>query len=286
MSPWTIVCATSKAVCEVWHEHLSARSCEAGHSPTTSSHQARRLCCSLSLTVPMPPVNAFHPRSDSPKIWECLGWGCVKQLPHSLRRTQSRLWRKAGRGNRPDTGSHCRPIYGQLCNPYLGTVMGNYCARIGSVVMGNSVATKVITTYVSRSTGLSYLDVARPTHRPKRPHPSSLLTKTPIHTIGRLAARCPSGEEAQRDLTLRARKRAAPSVPAWLRSCRLPAAPADYSGVSGSGLYLLAVGTRDKRDVWGLSAQPKVRARGGAFAPLRPSAHKTLPAVIYLPPRF
>lgn len=263
-------------------EHSAAR-CSATYPPRPGRAWS---CCAYEATQTLR-ASAGQAKTRSRPRLVCSALASAKHSPRSWKWASFSSSHPEVRaaGIRRDIWSSFARTYWPLGSPYFRGGYGPLGMQYLSSGYGPLGGHEVITTHVPRSTGLSSLDVVRPTHRPTRPHPSLVAKKNLGHAIGQLAARCPSGEEAQRDLTLRARKRATRHLPAWLRSCPLPGAPADYSRVSGSGLYLLAVGTRDKRDVWGLSAQPKVRARGGASAPLQPSAHKTLPAVIYLPPR-
>lgn len=249
----------------MWHESQPVGSCEAA-LVTLGSPRPKRSFCSRCSTTSTATGLRGGPKPSSRKTSESLGSRSTKHSRGCAIVGCSLSMSRVDRGERHAIGSetlaHCNLSHNptgsmaQTCR-----VSGASCHRATCRLTW----LEVITTHVRRSAGLSSLDVLRPTHRPTRPHPSSVAKKNLIHTIGQLAARCPSGEEAQRDLTLRARKRATRHLPAWLRSCPLPGAPADDREAGGSGLYLLAVGTRDKRDVWGLSAQPKVRAGGNAM---------------------
>jgi hypothetical protein len=79
--------------------------------------------------------------------------------------------------------------------------------------------------------------------------------------IGRLAGRCPSGEEARGAVTVGAWQDRVGYRPAWSRSCRLPAALADDGETHGRHVHHLARGTGDQRGVWGCPALPQY-ARG------------------------
>lgn len=111
------------------------------------------------------------------------------------------------------------------------------------------------TTYVSRSAHVHRLRLARPAHRPAGRFSSIMSIIRSSYAIGQLAARCPSGEEAQGDLTLRARQQLARHVPACSRL--LPADDGELAAGSirsaglrlrnGWGAYQRNSSTRVKR---------------------------------------
>lgn len=82
-------------------------------------------------------------------------------------------------------------------------------------------------------------------------------------TIGWLAGRCPSGEEAQREVTLGTREPHGRHVPACSRSCPLPRALAGYGEQEPGRVSSLADGHRGGRDLWGFPGRVKY-ARGVA----------------------
>lgn len=138
-------------VLRVWRVRQSDNCYAAELSLHTSSQGRRVSSCSRSRTEPMQQMSPIPPRRRSRSIRASRASAFVRQSPRSSRKNSSRSLSLAGLAGRLVTESLSRPTYGQLGNPYLGAVMGNYCARNGCAVMGNSVATKVITPHVSRS---------------------------------------------------------------------------------------------------------------------------------------
>ncbi len=146
----------------MWRAHRSVRYSAAKQSLSTSSHLGRDLSFSLWPTGRTREASATPRRSDSRTTSACLVLVFGRPSASSLTRASSRSWNRVVLVDRLDTASRCRHIYGQLCNPYLAAVMGNYCAVTGVIATGNSVATKVVTTLVGRSAGLGVRALARP----------------------------------------------------------------------------------------------------------------------------
>ncbi len=136
----------------MWPAHPSDRSYEAERSLGTNSLPVKHWCSSRSPIALMPRASAGRRRSVLLRISGCPDWACESRSACSSRSASSRSSTRAARAGLLDIGSLSRPTYGQLCNPYLRTVTGNYRARRAVSVMGNCVATKVVTTRVTRST--------------------------------------------------------------------------------------------------------------------------------------
>lgn len=191
----------------MWRVHHSGRSSAAKRSPSTSSRLGKDSSFSLWPTGRMREGSAIPRRSDSHTTSGCLVLVFGRRSVSSWTGGSSRSSSRVALVGRLDIGSPCRRTYGQLCNPYLASVMGNYRARNGVIATGNCVATKVVTTLVGRSAGLGVRALARPgSAGSERSSRSSSLMKIIIMWIGRLAGRCPSGEEAQGDVTLGTRQ--------------------------------------------------------------------------------
>jgi hypothetical protein len=101
---------------------------------------------------------------------------------------------------------------------------------------------EVRTTHVGRSSEL-WRRLPAPTRSLRSLVCSRIKTKTSSR-IGRLAGRCPSGEEAQRDVALAVRQYRARHVSDCSRSCRLPAALAGDDEWEGDWLSSLAARSR------------------------------------------
>lgn len=80
--------------------------------------------------------------------------------------------------------------------------------------------------------------------------------------IGRLAGRCPSGEEAQGDVALGDRQTRSSRVSEWSRSCRLPAALADEEQMAGWPLPCAGCLSPRRRRRVGMPSATPVRAWG------------------------
>lgn len=232
----------------MWPARLSARSSAAERSRGTTSRQGRASCCSRSRIVP----TRLASRSRLRRLWRlilaCLDSAFVSRSRCSSISDSSRSSSLEVRGDRLDIGSRSRRTYGQLCNPYLGRLTGNYraCNRIAAT--GNPVATKVVTTHVLRSAvAVRALPGARRSLRSLCVIRMSSLTSS---SIGRLAGRCPSGEEAQSDEALGARQRGTGRVPAWSLLRRLPAPLADDGEQEDARSPLPAGCHRDGREPW------------------------------------
>lgn len=248
-------------VCEVWPARLSDRSSAAARSRSTTSRQGRASCCSRSRIAPTPPANRSLLKRPSLWISACLDWAFGSRSRCSSRSDSSRSSSPEARGDQPAIGSRFRRTYGQLCNPYLGRLTGNYRARNRRAATGNPVATKVVTAHGPRSTA-SWRALPGATRSLR----SLMCSKGPssalIDTIGRLAGRCPSGEEAQRDVGLEKRQDRERHVAGCSRSCRLPAALAGDDEQEGGWLTSLTGRGRHGTGVWRFSGRVQYAREG------------------------
>lgn len=263
---------TVTGVCEVWPAILQMQLSARSASRTWGSRLGRASCSCASGAMPMPVVSRGHARSSS---LSRRGWSdpaSAKRSQLSSRRVSSSSSAKAVRGaaTRHDIWSLPSQAYGLLVSPYSGGAYGPLGMPFAYHRYGPLSGQEVRTTHVGGSTA-AWRRLPAPTHslRSLACPLNHLMREIPV--IGRLAVRCPSGEEAQGALALGARKgvRAVHLLPAWLRSCRLPAALADDEGMGGSGLRSRAVRSRGG-DAWGRPAWPQY-ARGFGRSSVRPA---------------
>ncbi len=145
----------------MWLESAPARCSAAAASRTSSSLPVKVFCWSCSPITLTRPGSAFSLRSRSRTSRACPGPGSGRRSRGSSRPGWSRWSTRADLVARLDFGSRSLPFYRQLSCPYPGRVMGKKKARNSETVMGNPVATKVVTTYAGRSA----VAVARPRGR-------------------------------------------------------------------------------------------------------------------------
>lgn len=221
-------------------------------------------CCSRSSTVPTKTGSHGRRNSGSPRTSASLGRRSRKLSAGCEMSARSSNTNRVGPGGLPGIGSvtshHNLPerragLHLRTC-PFHGAGWHrDTCPPAGH---------KDRTTHVGRSAA-----PWRALPGATRSLRSLVCSKGPssalIDIIGRLAGRCPSGEEAQRDVALVARQHRLRHASACSRSCRLPAALAGDDEQEGGSVSSLADSHRDGRDPWGHPAQPQY-ARGTASA--------------------
>lgn len=236
-------------------------------SPASASRRASRSFSLSSSTTPMPRGSASprNRRSQRSQGWN--GLASAKPSPLSSTPASSRSSSPAGPASRPGIGSRRRSGYGPLGSPYGGRGYGPLGMPYRPNRYGPPSGHEVISTHVRGSAGLW-----RRLPAPTRSLRSLVCSEGPsmmlIDTIGRLAGRCPSGEEAQPDVTLGARHGRVSNASVSRRSPlrRLPATLADDGEQEHTHLPLLADSHRDGRDAWGHPTQPQC-ARGTSDTP-------------------
>lgn len=247
----------------MWPESRSVGFCVAGGSPLSDSRPARPSSSSSSSTMPTQRVSPSQRSRRSPKSRACSDRVSGRRSPHSSTVASSRLWTRAVQRSQPGIGSRPRSVYGPLGSPYDGDRYGPLGMQYRPDRHGLPSGHEVRTTHVDRS-AVPWRALPGAT-RSLRSLVCSRMDSRITSTIGRLAGRCPCGEQAQREVTLAARKgvRAPHHLSRWSRSCRLPAALADDGEQEGTRLPRTPDGRRGGRDLWGLERRVQY-ARGVA----------------------
>lgn len=190
----------------MWRGHQSGRSSAAGYS--ASSAPAPRSCLLRLLTMRMAGTKRGLLKRPSLKKQACLRSVSARRSEHSSTSGSSRSSTPVGRDDQHAIGSPSGTTYAQRCNAYLGRVMGNQSARMRVIRNRNDVTSKVVTTHVGRSTGLRMRALARPGSAGRRSSSRTNLLAFHLMVIGRLAGRCPCGEQAQGDVAHEVRQSA------------------------------------------------------------------------------
>lgn len=230
----------------------------AAGSPDSGSRPASRSFSSYSSTTPTQRASASprNRRSQKNQAWN--GQAFAKPSPLSSTAASSRSSSQVDLASRPGIGSRQRSGYGPLGSPYGGRGYGPLGMPYRPNRYGPPSGHEVISTHVRGSAGQW-----RRLPAPTRSLRSLVCSKGPsmmlIVAIGRLAGRCPSGEEAQPDVTLEARRGRMSNASVSRRSLlrRLPATLADDGEQEHTRLPSLADSHRDGRDPWGHPAQPQ-----------------------------
>lgn len=194
----------------------------------------------------------------SPKNRACSDRVSGRRSPHSSTVASSRSWTLAVRRNQPGIGSRPRSAYGPLGSPYGGDGYGPLGMQYRPDRHGLPSGHEVRTTHVGRSAA-----PWRALPGATRSLVCSRMDSRSTSTIGRLAGRCPSGEEAQREVTLGTRQPHGRHVPACSRSCPLPRALADDGEQEGTRPPRTPDRCRGGRDLWGLERRVQY-ARGAS----------------------
>lgn len=234
--------------------------CDRSDSATSTSCRGRRsFFCASSVMRTLAALRG-HVRSSSHVRRGCSDPGCAKRSPLSSIRASSSSSPRAVQGGatRRATWSSADRRYGPLGSPYRRSTYGPLGMPFAEMPYGPLGGQEVIHTHVRRSAvAVRALPGAR---RSLRSLCAIRIISEASSVIGRLAGRCPSGEEAQGDVALGARQPRTRCVPACSRSCRLPAALADEEQMAArSRLSAGCLSPRSRRRVGAPSATP-VRA--------------------------
>lgn len=243
----------------VWHAPPPVSSSEATRSRRSTSRSGPGSSWWRSLTMPTPTASASLLRRRSPMRPACSALRSGRPSPRSRRRGSSRCSTLAGRGSRLDICCFSASRYGLLGSPYDAAAYGLPGMQYGQSAYGLPGSHEGRTTHVRRSAA-PWRALPGAT-RSLRSLVCSRMDSITSSRIGRLAGRCPSGEEAQGELALGARQPRVGRLPAWSPLRRLPATLADEEDDRRRALRRLGDLLRGGRNVWGRPARPRY-ARG------------------------
>lgn len=246
----------------MWHESQPAGCCAAASVSSTSRRWKRSCSSRSSITSTRAGSRGAHRPTSPATSGSRVRRSSRHRLASAISVFSSRT-NLAGRGARLGIGSvthehshmsaqaTCRR--GRTCRITGTTSRWSTCRTIGlegkDMCGGRSAGDR------SRRLASS---CAPDRHRSGIRESSSLISR-----IGQLAARCPSGEEAQRDLASGARQQLDRLDTACSRSCRLPAALADDVQRVDGRVSSLASGRGDG-SLWLVASATTVRAREAA----------------------
>jgi len=157
---------------------------EARCSRISPPHPGRVSYCCASAVTPTPQESPGRARTRSPQRRACSAPASARRSRRSSIRasSSSSLPAVKGAATRPDISSSLRASYGPLGSPYFGSSYGPLGMRFGGFGYGPLGSHEVDSSHREGSAELQG-------------------SQRCIAIIGQLAARCPSGEEAQGEVT-------------------------------------------------------------------------------------